>query len=276
MTQQTTIAFIGGGNMAASIVGGLVEGGHPPAAIVVAEPEADKRRALAERFGVAATADNREAAAAGAVVVLAVKPQVMAEAAGSIAETVRERAPLVVSIAAGIRIARLAEWLGGDGGDGGAAIVRTMPNTPALLGCGATALFANPAVTPEQRAAAEAVLASAGTTLWVDDEALLDAVTALSGSGPAYFFLLMEHMIETGVRLGLSDEQARSLTLQTALGAARMALESGSAPAELRAGVTSPGGTTERALALFREGGFGELVERALTGARDRSRELGG
>ena len=265
------IAFIGGGNMATSLVGGLVESGHPPAAILVSEPVAEKRRDLSERFAVGVTADNREAAAESDVVVLAVKPQDMAAVVTGAAGAMRERGPLVVSIAAGITIARILEWL-----DYRAPVVRTMPNTPALLGCGATALHANEVVTGEQRDAAEAILRSAGIALWVDDEGLLDAVTAVSGSGPAYYFLLMEHMIGTGVRLGLTASQARALTLQTALGAARMALEAGRTPEELRVGVTSPGGTTERALDLFREGGFGELVERAVTGARDRSRELGG
>ena len=265
------IAFIGGGNMAASLVGGLVESGHPSGDIVVSEPVADKRRALAGRFAVGVTADNREAVSASDVVVLAVKPQDMAQAVTGAAGAVREREALVVSIAAGTRIARILEWLGYP-----APVVRTMPNTPALLGCGATALFANEAVTGAQRDAAETILRSAGIALWVDDEGLLDAVTAVSGSGPAYYFLLMEHMIRTGERLGLTPEQARALTLQTALGAARMALEAERTPEELRVGVTSPGGTTERALDLFRHGGFGELVERALTGARDRSRELGG
>ena len=265
------IAFLGGGNMATSLVGGLVESGHPPDDVVVSEPVAEKRRDLAERFSVGVTADNREAAAASDVVVLAVKPQDMAEVVTGAAGAMRERAPLVVSIAAGTRIGRILEWLGYP-----APVVRTMPNTPALLGCGATALFANEAVTDEQREAAETILQSAGIALWVDDEGLLDAVTAVSGSGPAYYFLLMEHMIRTGERLGLTASQARALTLQTALGAARMALESGRTPEELRVGVTSPGGTTARALDLFREGGFGELVERALTGARDRSRDLGG
>ena len=265
------IAFIGGGNMATSLVGGLVESGHPPAAIVVSEPVADKRRDLAERFEVQVTADNREAAAASDVVVLAVKPQDMAEVVTGAAPAMRDLGALVVSIAAGTTIARILEWL-----DCSAPVVRTMPNTPALLGCGATALYANEAVTGEQRDAAEAILGSAGIAIWVDDEELLDAVTAVSGSGPAYYFLLMEHMIRTGIGLGLTAEQARALTLQTALGAARMALEAGRTPEELRVGVTSPGGTTERALNLFRDGGFGELVERALTGARDRSRKLGG
>ena len=265
------IAFIGGGNMATSLVGGLVESGRPPADVVVAEPEEEKRRGLETRFGVAVTPDNRAAVAASDIVVLAVKPQIMTEVVTGVAAQMRARAPLVVSIAAGIRIARLIEWLGYP-----ARVVRTMPNTPALLGCGVTALYAGSAVTAQQREAAEAILRSAGTALWVDDEGLLDTVTAVSGSGPAYYFLLMEHMIETGVRLGLTGEQAHALTLQTALGAARMALESGRSPAALREGVTSPGGTTERALDLFREGGFGALVERAVTGARDRSRELGG
>lgn len=265
------IAFLGGGNMGSSLVGGLVESGHPPAAVLVSEPEAEKRRDLAERFAVGVTADNREAAAASDVVVLAVKPQIMAEVVTGAAGAIRERGPLVVSVAAGTRVARVLEWLGYP-----APVVRTMPNTPALLGCGATALYANEAVTGEQREAAETILRSVGMALWVDDEGLLDAVTAVSGSGPAYYFLLMEHMIGAGVRLGLTDEQARALTLRTALGAARMALESGRTPEELRSGVTSPGGTTERALDLFRAGGFGDLVERVLTGARDRSRELGG
>lgn len=265
------IAFIGGGNMGSSLVGGLVESGHPPAAILVSEPEAERRRDLAERFAVGVTADNREAAAASDVVVLAVKPQIMAEVVTGAAGAIRDRGPLVVSVAAGTRTARILEWLGHP-----APVVRTMPNTPALLGCGATALYANEAVTVEQRDAAETILRSVGMALWVDDEGLLDAVTAVSGSGPAYYFLLMEHMIGAGVRLGLTDEQARALTLRTALGAARMAIESGRTPEELRSGVTSPGGTTERALDLFRAGGFGELVERVLIGARDRSRELGG
>ena len=187
------IAFIGGGNMATSLVGGLVESGHPAPAIVVSEPEPDKRRDLAERFGVGVTPDNREAAAASDVVVLAVKPQIMAEVVTGAATAIRDCGPLVVSIAAGVTIARLLEWL-----DYPAPVVRTMPNTPALLGCGATALFANEAVTGEQRDAAEVILRSAGIALWVEDEGLLDAVTAVSGSGPAYFFLLMEHMIRTG------------------------------------------------------------------------------
>lgn len=257
--------------MAASLVGGLVESGHPPSAVLVSEPVAEKRHDLEERFAVGVTADNREAAYTGDVVVLAVKPQDMAEVVTGAAGVMRDRGPLVVSIAAGVTVARILQWL-----DYSAPVVRTMPNTPALLGCGATALFANEAVTGEQRGAAETILRSAGIALWVDEEGLLDAVTAVSGSGPAYYFLLMENMIRTGERLGLTGEQARVLTLQTALGAARMALESGRSPEELRVGVTSPGGTTERALDLFREGGFGDLVERALTGARDRSRELGG
>ena len=265
------IAFLGGGNMATSLVGGLVDSGHPPDDIIVSEPVAEKRRGLAERFSVGVTADNRAAAAASDAVVLAVKPQDMAGVVSGAAGAMREAGPLVVSIAAGTRIGRILEWLGYP-----APVVRTMPNTPALLGCGATALFANEAVTDVQRKAAETILESAGIALWVDDEGLLDAVTAVSGSGPAYYFLLMEHMIRAGEGLGLTASQARALTLRTALGAARMALESGRTPEELRVGVTSPGGTTARALDLFHEGGFGELVERALTGARDRSRELGG
>ncbi|MEM7255149.1 MAG: pyrroline-5-carboxylate reductase [Pseudomonadota bacterium] len=264
------ITFVGGGNMAMSLIGGLVENNYPSKQICVCEPDDDKRANLERTFGIRGTAENNEGVAKGDTVVLAETPQIMEPVVTALASAAQTHQPLVVSIAAGIREPALAHWLGYD-----AAIVRTMPNTPSLLGLGATALYANARVSDDQRAQADTILRAARITLWVENEDLIDAVTAVSGSGPAYFFYLMELMIEAGERLGLSEASAKALTLQTALGAARMALDSGEAPGTLRERVTSPGGTTERALNIFREGGLGELVDRALTGARDRSEELG-
>ena len=263
------IGFIGGGNMARSLVGGLVADGFPPSRIIVSEPDTARRDALATRFGIPVTRDNLDVADGADVIVLAVKPQVMAEVAGGVAPTLARRSPLVVSIAAGVRTSDLSAWLGGH-----AAVVRAMPNTPALLRCGASALFAAAGVDPKPREQAEALLRAVGAVTWVDDEALMDVVTALSGSGPAYFFLLMECMADAGAKLGLPREQARLLTLETALGAARMAIESEDDVADLRRGVTSPGGTTEAALGCLENGGFRALVEAAVGAATDRSREL--
>jgi pyrroline-5-carboxylate reductase len=265
---QHSIGFIGGGNMAASLIGGLLADGLPPAQIHVAEPDAARRQFLATRFGLRA----EEGAAviwASDILVLAVKPQVMQAAARELATAVSRRKPLVISIAAGIRTADLARWLGGYD-----AIVRAMPNTPALIQAGATGLFAAAGITPAQRAAAESVLRAVGLTCWVQDEALIDGITALSGSGPAYFFLLMEALEQAGARLGLDADTARLLTLQTAFGAAKMALENSESPGTLRARVTSPGGTTEQALKVLVEGKLPGLVERALEAATARAGEL--
>jgi pyrroline-5-carboxylate reductase len=192
-------------------------------------------------------------------------------AAEPLAATVKARKPLVISIAAGILEPDIRTWLGGE-----AAVVRAMPNTAALLGAGAAALYANPEVTPAQRATAQALLEAVGTALWIDDESLMDAVTALSGSGPAYFFLLMELMEAAALKLGFTPAVAHALVQQTAYGAARMAVESGKTPAELRTQVTSPGGTTAAALAVFEEAKLAAIVGRALTAARDRGRQLSG
>lgn len=268
MTQHT-LSFIGGGNMARSLIGGLIADGWPAGHIRVADPNAEICAQLAEHFGIGTGGDNRAAVAGADVVVLAVKPQVMRAVAQDIAASVQTQRPLLVSIAAGIRSADLDRWLGGD-----CPIVRCMPNTPALVQSGATALVANPRVSADQRDVAESVLRAVGLTLWLDDEALMDAVTALSGSGPAYFFLVMEALQTAGMQLGLPEQTARLLTLQTAFGAAKMALESAEDAATLRRRVTSPGGTTERALQTFEDGRLSELITRALTAARDRSREL--
>ncbi|MCU0766105.1 MAG: pyrroline-5-carboxylate reductase [Gammaproteobacteria bacterium] len=266
---QPTLAFIGAGNMAGSLIRGLVTDGHDPARIVAADPNEAQLDALARRTGVRTTADNGAALDGAGVVVLAVKPQVLQAVARGIAPQVQASRPLVISVAAGIREAALQEWLGG-----GVALVRTMPNTPAMIGAGATVLHAAPEVSGDQRDLAESILRAVGLTRWVDDEALLDAVTALSGSGPAYFFLVMEAMEQAAVDLGLPVDTARLLTLQTALGTARMAIESDEEPANLRRRVTSPGGTTERAIAVFERGGLHRLFAEALTAARDRSVEL--
>ncbi len=264
-----TLSFIGGGNMAHSLIGGLIADSWPADRIQVTDTNPDVLTHLAERFGVTTGGDNGAAVARADIVVLAVKPQVIHSIASEISTAVQARQPLIISIAAGIRSADLDRWLGGQ-----TAVVRCMPNTPALVQSGATALIANARVSDEQRNLAESILRAVGLTLWLEDEQLMDAVTALSGSGPAYFFLIMEAMQVAGVQLGLPEQTAQLLTLQTAFGAAKMALESAEDTTSLRRRVTSPGGTTECALQTLEGGGLRELIARALTAARDRSREL--
>jgi pyrroline-5-carboxylate reductase len=268
--KTTPIAFIGGGNMARSLIGGLIADGCDPGNLWVSDPNEVQRENLRSRFGVHTSADNDASVGNAAVVVLAVKPQVMQEVATQLAATVRAKKPLVISIAAGVHESRLRHWLGG----GKVALVRAMPNMPAMVGSGATALFANPWVSEEQCQLAESIMRAVGLTVWLQDENLLDSVTALSGSGPAYFFLIMETLEQAGIRLGLPPEVARLLTLQTAFGAAKMALESAESPATLRARVTSPGGTTERAIAVLRGDELTALFTRALEAACQRAREL--
>lgn len=255
--------------MASSLLGGLISDNCPAGNIWVAEPDAGRREALASRYGVNTTADNGELVGAVDVVVLAVKPQVMHEVCRGITDRLQVHKPLVVSIAAGIRIGDIDRWLGGN-----CAIVRTMPNTPSLVQSGATALFANDKVSTQQSELAEGIMRSVGLTLWLAQESLMDAVTALSGSGPAYFFLVMEMLQQTGIKLGLPEESARLLAVQTAFGAAKMALESPDDSTTLRTRVTSPGGTTERAIGILEQGGIRDLFEKALNGARDRAVEL--
>ena len=266
---ETTLAFIGGGNMTRSLIGGLVSDGWNPGRIHVADPDPQQLELLARRFSVATTTDNGEAVNNADAVVLAIKPQMVRPVATELAPLIRERRPLVISIAAGIREASLRGWLDRD-----IAIVRAMPNTPAMVQSGATALYANPTVSEAQHNLAESVLRAVGVAIWVEDEAMMDAVTALSGSGPAYFFLLMEALTSAGLRLGLPQDTARLLTLQTAFGAAKMALESVEDAAQLRHRVTSPGGTTERAIGIFQENNFEGIVLQAMQAATARSREL--
>lgn len=263
------IAFIGAGNMAGSIIGGLLESGHPASAISAADPFPDSLKRIAELGPIATYADNADAVAAADVIILAIKPQVMAEAAASIAQAVQANGALVISIAAGITIASMQARLGEQ-----AAIVRCMPNTPALLRCGASGLYANAQANATQRELAAYVLNAVGLTRWVEREEELDAITALSGSGPAYFFLFMEAMIDAACDLGLERETATELALQTALGASRMALENDIDLVELRRRVTSPGGTTERAIQSFEENRLRDVVAQALQAAADRAAEM--
>ncbi|MEB2335816.1 MAG: pyrroline-5-carboxylate reductase [Burkholderiales bacterium] len=263
------IAFIGGGNMAAALVGGLLARGTAPAAIRMVEPLAAQREQLHTRFGVAAFEHAGAAALAGAdLVVLAVKPQQMREAVAPLQPLVGDA--LVVSVAAGIRARDLSRWLGGH-----RRVVRAMPNTPALIGMGVTGLAALPGTGAADRATAERVLGAVGPTVWVDDESLLDAVTAVSGSGPAYVFLFMEAMQQAALGLGLDARQARDLVLNTFAGAAQLALRSDEPPAALRERVTSRGGTTAAALAVMEAGDLRGLVGRAIDAAHRRGVEMG-
>lgn len=263
------IAFVGGGNMARSLVGALMRAGVAPSLITVAEPNEALRDQLHVDFGIGVFADAADVVANADVIVLAVKPQVMRSVCASIAPLLAQPRPLIVSIAAGIRIAQLDGWLGS-----GSPIVRCMPNTPALIGAGATGLFANAAVDSDSRTLATALMAHAGSTAWIDDEALMDTVTALSGSGPAYFLLLIEALEDAATEQGLPRATARALAVQTCLGAARMASEDAGSPANLRARVTSPGGTTQAALDAFAAGGFAALVRAAVCAATQRGVEL--
>ena len=265
---KPVLAFIGGGNMATSLVGGLLEKGYPANNIIASDPMQENRDRLHQQFGINTTADNLGAAASADVVMLAIKPQVMKSVANELSSALGHR-PLVISIAAGIPISSLQQWLGE-----GTPIVRCMPNTPALVQAGAAGLFANTHVSPEQQMLAGEILDAVGISCWLDKEEDIDAVTALSGSGPAYFFLIMEAMEQAGVELGLSQDIARKLTLQTALGAAKMAMESDVEPAELRKRVTSPGGTTQRAIETFIAGDIAGLFNKAMTGAVERAQEM--
>jgi pyrroline-5-carboxylate reductase len=264
------IACIGGGNMARALIGGWVARGIPAGHVHVADPEAATRDALARDFaGLHAHADNAAAAAAADAWILAVKPQQIAPVAKALAPLAAARAPLVVSVAAGIRASDLRRWLGP-----AAAVVRTMPNRPALVGAGVTALYADASVPAPRRELAGALLEAVGRVAWVREEAEIDAVTGVSGSGPAYFFLLIELLETAGVAQGLAPEVARTLAIETAWGAARLARESGYDPATLREQVTSKGGTTAAALAVLEGANVRDIVSRAVGAATARSREL--
>jgi pyrroline-5-carboxylate reductase len=261
------IAFIGGGNMASALIGGLVRSGRPPASILVVEPFEAQRAKLAQSFGIGALAAAGAALAAADTVVWAVKPQSFAEAAGPCAGHVAQA--LQLSVMAGIRSDAIVA------ASGSARVVRAMPNTPALIGQGIAGLYARPEVDAAGRARVEALFAPTGQSLWVAREDDLDAVTALSGSGPAYVFFFIEAMMQAGTEMGLQPEQARQLAQATFAGAAALAMASPLAPAELRAQVTSKGGTTHAAITSLQASGVQAAFVRALHAARDRAQELG-
>ncbi|WP_421867492.1 pyrroline-5-carboxylate reductase [Motiliproteus sp.] len=263
------LGFIGGGNMAQAIIGGLVNQGYPAQQIWVADPTQQQLDKLAEQWPINTTTDNNRVAGESEVLMLAVKPQVMKVVTEALREALAASPALVISIAAGIPVASLERWLGAE-----TALVRCMPNTPALVMTGASGLYANAKVTQVQRQQAEQMMAAIGIAQWVEREDLIDAVIAVSGSGPAYYFMMMEAMIEAGIKQGLSREVSTELTLQTALGAAKMAQASDVDPAELRRRVCSPNGTTERAVQRFQQGGLPELVEQAMVDCADRAREM--
>jgi pyrroline-5-carboxylate reductase len=263
------IGFLGGGNMARALIGGLIARGTPAAQISVGEPFETARELLARDFKVRISADNGSAIEACALVILAVKPQEAGAVLRPLAAQLQGARPLLLSIAAGIRIASLSAWVGA-----GVPVIRSMPNRPALIGAGIAGMFAAPGVNAEQRSLAEQTLQAAGQAVWVEREADLDVVTALSGSGPAYFFLLAELMMQAAISQGLAPEAARRLALGTLHGAGALAMASDGDLARLRQEVTSRGGTTEAALNAFAAADLSGIVARALEAATRRSRAL--
>lgn len=270
MKNNPTIAFIGGGNMARSLIGGLLATGFPASQLLIADPDPDKgTRYQALDPAIIVSTCNSDIAKNADVIVFAVKPQVLRTVVTELRNEICNDNKLMISIAAGIRESSISKWL-----DTKEAVVRCMPNTPALVQAGASALYANNNVSTEQRETAETIMRAAGITVWVQNETEMDAVTALSGSGPAYFFLMMEAMQIAGEKLGLSVVNAHLLTLETALGAAKLAIESGEDPAILRQRVTSKGGTTEQALKVLKEHDYSGMIYKAMQAAAKRSAEL--
>jgi pyrroline-5-carboxylate reductase len=266
------VVFIGGGNMADALIGGLLKGGLKANQLRVVEIDGAARRRLSDKYRIECAAEARGTIRPGDVVVFAVKPQQMKEAARFTG--LKDSANLVVSIAAGVTLASLSRWLGGPNVTY-TKLVRAMPNTPALIGAGVTGLYALPGVSEAEKKQAETILGAVGSTVWIPDESLMDAVTAVSGSGPAYVFWFIEQLAAAGENLGLSREISRKLAIETVSGSARLAAQSGEAPAALRERVTSKGGTTEAALKAFEEQKLAERFLRALEAARDRGAELG-
>ena len=265
-TLNQNICFIGGGNMAQALIGGLLSRGLPTTRITVSDPVEQIRHILEEK-NIQTTTDNVDAIKNADVVVLAVKPQVLATVLQPLKGLLSDK--LVISIIAGAEIQTISDLIGGS-----QRIVRVMPNTPALVQTGAHGIYASDAVNAQDRELTSQILAATGLTIWVDKEAQIDAVTAVSGSGPAYFFYLMESMIRAGKNLGLDEKVATALTLQTALGAAQMAITSSNSPTELRKNVTSPNGTTQAALEVFDRAQISQNIQAALAAAQKRSQEL--
>ena len=269
MNNLRRLAFIGGGNMAAALIGGLTRRGLAGGRIAVADPSADQLDRLVRDYGVERAPDNAAAARGAEVVVLAVKPQQMRAVSLALRPHVADSKPLVISVAAGIPHAALARWFGPE-----VPLVRTMPNRPALNGFGATGLYAPPSLEAAPRALAESIMAAVSATVWVEHESQMDTVTALSGSGPAYFFLFMEALEAAAHERGLPTAIAHKLTLETAFGAAQMARQSSESLSVLREQVTSKGGTTAAALAVLDAAGLRAIVAHAVAAADRRSAEL--
>ena len=264
-----TITFIGAGNMANAIIAGLVKNDYPADYIIACDHDANKLQDLQQRYSIHISSNNNEAIQQANVVILAVKPQHMPAVCHEIVDTVKQYRPLLISIAAGITISQLTALY-----DKQTAIVRCMPNTPALVGEGMSGLVANVQVTSAQKQLTDSIFQSIGKILWLEQEALIDAVIAVSGSGPAYYFLFMEAMIETGIDMGLSPDSARQLTQQTCLGAALMVQQHQGAISELRQQVTSTGGTTQHALDTFTSYDFKNIVTEAMQAAKQRAAEI--
>jgi pyrroline-5-carboxylate reductase len=269
MKKHVNIAFIGCGNLATSLVRGLLESGYPKEKICATNRNAEKNKLLHDSLGIYVSEDNHKAVQHAEVIVLGVKPQQMQSVAKDIALIVQEKKTLIISVAIGISTAMLSRWLGGD-----VALVRSMPNTPALVSAGASGLYANVQVTKSQKEFAESLHRAVGITIWVEKESLIDVVAALSGSGPAYFFYIIEAMQSAAVKLGLPEKEASELALQTALGASRLALESDDDVLTLRKKVTSPKGTTEQAIQVFDERGLPSIMEAAMRATILRAQAL--
>jgi len=265
---MSKIVFIGGGNMASCLIGGMIANGTPSQQILVSEPGEEARQKLSDLHGVDTTADNQAAAGQADLLVLAVKPQIMGAVVKDLAPALSHK-PAVISIAAGIPLSALENWLGTD-----IALVRAMPNTPALVMSGATGLFANSLLTEQQKQIVEQLFQAVGIACWVEREELIDAVIAVSGSGPAYFFLVLEAMQKIGQELGLPQDTAEQLSLHTALGASKMAIDSQASAAQLRQQVTSPGGTTQAAIGRLEQQGLEDIFRQAMTSAVARADEM--
>ncbi|OGT30067.1 MAG: pyrroline-5-carboxylate reductase [Gammaproteobacteria bacterium RIFCSPHIGHO2_12_FULL_35_23] len=263
------LAFIGGGNIAYSLVSGLIKNHYPAEKIWVSNPSREKRDRFQQSFSVNIETSNIQAIAQAEVVIFCIKPQMVNKVLAEVAETLKNTKALVISVMAGVRIATFIKWLGRE-----LPLIRAMPNTPAVLGCGITGLYAEEKVSDEEKGIAENIMRSVGAILWLDQEEKMNAVTALAGSGPAYFFLMIEALQQAGLKIGLSVEEAKILVLQTALGAARMALESNKAAEVLRYEVTSPKGTTEQAINCLLQDNFKGLLEKAIMAANNRAKEL--
>ena len=268
--KNNKLAFVGGGNMTRAIVAGLIDSGFDASNLFISEPVAEARESLTNDFpGITTTADNKAVAAVASCVLLSVKPQILAAVCRELRQTVQDTRPLVVSIAAGTRGADIDTWLGG-----GLSVVRIMPNQPALLRLGVSGLFANEHTSPAERQRAAEIIGAVGSVVWVDSEADIDAVTAVSGSGPAYFFLLIDALMKTAVDLGIAEDVARTLAIETANGAAALAAAESESMDSLIARVRSPGGTTAAALDSLENANVRDIFSTAITAARDRAQVL--